>query len=105
MKKSLLQILLVTGFGLASHGALADVSPLLQKGGCVACHSMDGKNKLGPALMNITAQYKGKDAEAYLINKIKNGGRGVWGVLPMPPQAGKLSDDEFKQVVQWIISK
>ncbi len=105
MKKSLLQILLVAGFGLTSYGALADASALLQKGGCVACHSMDGKNKLGPALTNVGMQYKGKqDAEAYLINKIKNGGRGVWGILPMPPQAGKLSDDEFKQVVQWIIS-
>lgn len=105
MKKSLLQILLVAGFGLTSYGALADASALLQKGGCVACHSMDGKNKLGPALTNVGMQYKGKqDAEAYLINKIKNGGRGVWGPLPMPPQKDNLSDAEIKQVVQWIIS-
>jgi|AERA01.1.fsa_nt_gi cytochrome c len=105
MKKSLLQILLVAGFGLASHGALADASALLQKGGCVACHSMDGREKLGPALLNVANQYKGKkDAEAYLVNKIKNGGRGVWGPLPMPPQKDNLSDAEIKQVVQWIIS-
>lgn len=105
MKKSLLNVLLITGLGLASHSAFADASALLQKGGCVACHSMDGREKLGPALMNIANHYKGKaDAESHLVNKINNGGRGVWGILPMPPQAGNLSDAEIKQVVQWIIS-
>lgn len=105
MEKKMLRILLVAVLGLASHGALADASALLQKGGCVACHSMDGRDKLGPALMNIASHYKNKpDAEAHLVEKIKKGGRGVWGVLPMPPQAENLSDAEIRQVVQWIIS-
>lgn len=66
-------------------------SALVDKAGCMACH-------------NVAAKYKGQDVQATLISKIKEGGRGTWGVLPMPPNAGKLSDEEFQEVVQWIIS-
>ena len=54
---------------------------------------------LEPVIQNVLLNVKDM-----LIKKIKEGGRGNWGVLPMPPNAGKLSDDEFKEVVQWITS-
>ena len=50
----------------------------------------------------IAAKYKGRaDAEAYLMGKIKAGGSGVWGAVPMPPQA-QLKDDDAKAIAQWI---
>lgn len=88
---------------LSSSLVLADGAALADKGGCLACHNVDTR-KVGPAFKDISAKYKGEDVQETLINKIKLGGRGAWGVLPMPPNAGKLSDEEFKQVVQWITS-
>lgn len=90
---------------LASSSVMADVSALLQKGGCVACHSVDRKI-IGPAFKDVAIKYKGKaGAEDMLVNKVKAGGSGVWGPMPMPANAGKLSDDEFKSVVAWVLSQ
>lgn len=80
-----------------------EATSLLQKGGCLACHSSD-KKILGPSFKDISAKYKGKDVEAELVKKVKNGGSGVWGAMPMPPNTGKLTDDEFKTVVGWMLS-
>jgi cytochrome c len=91
--------------GLATQTAIAaDGAALMQKGGCVACHGVD-KKILGPAFKDVAAKYKGqKDAEDTLVKKVKAGGSGVWGPMPMPANTGKLSDDEFKSVVGWILS-
>lgn len=102
--QSLLKVLLVAALGFTAQSAFAeaDGAILAEKGGCLMCHTVD-KRKVGPALKDVSAAYKNQaDAEDYLVNKIKNGGRGKWGVLPMPPNAGKLTDDEFREVVRWI---
>ncbi len=102
--KALLAVLLSGTFFVAAPAVqAADASPLLQKAGCIACHSTD-KKILGPSFKDISAKYKGKNMEAALIKKVKDGGSGAWGPMPMPPNSGKLSDDEFKQVVGWILS-
>lgn len=102
--KALLAVLLTGTFFVAAPAVqAADASPLLQKAGCIACHSTD-KKILGPSFKDISAKYKGKNMEAALIKKVKDGGSGAWGPMPMPPNSGKLSDDEFKQVVGWILS-
>lgn len=98
---TLTSLLFITALGLASQAAWADGAALAEKGGCLACHNVDSR-KVGPAFKDVSAKYKGQDVQATLIEKIKTGGRGNWGVLPMPPNVGKLSDDEFKEVVQWI---
>lgn len=92
-------------FGLTTQAVMAaDASALAQKGGCTACHSVD-KKILGPAFKDVAAKYKGqKDAEDTLVKKVKAGGAGVWGPMPMPANTGKLSDDEFKTVVAWVLS-
>lgn len=100
---SLTHVLLAAALGLASQAALADASALAEKGGCLACHNVDSR-KVGPGFKEIAAKYKGQDVQATLVKKVKEGGRGSWGVLPMPPNAGKLSDDEFNEVVKWIIA-
>ena len=106
-KKSFLSsIMLAAALGFSAPIALADDAvpageALAQKGGCLMCHTMQKRN-VGPAFKDIAAVYKGQDVEDKLVNKIKKGGRGSWGVLPMPPNEGKLTDDEFREVVRWI---
>lgn len=99
--KSPLSMILAATLGLASQGVLADGATLAEKGSCLMCHTIDKRN-VGPAFKDIAAAYKGQDVEDKLITKIKKGGRGTWGVLPMPANEGKLTDDEFREVVRWI---
>ncbi len=103
--KFILGILTAGLLGLATQTVVAaDASALAQKGGCMACHGVD-KKILGPAFKDVAGKYKGqKDAEDVLVKKVKAGGSGVWGPMPMPANTGKLSDDEFKLVVNWILS-
>lgn len=102
--KKLIPALLASAFMVASPAApAADASPLLQKGGCIACHSVD-KKVLGPAFKDVAAKYRGKDVKAALVKKVKEGGSGVWGPIPMPSNAGKLSDEEFAEAVEWVLS-
>jgi cytochrome c551/c552 len=83
----------------AAPGA-ASVMPLLQKNACVACHGMDSK-LVGPSFKDIANKYKDRtDAVNYLSGKIKAGGQGVWGSIPMPAQA--LSAAESVQISQWL---
>jgi len=84
---------------LPAPGA-ASLMPLLQKNACLACHGMDSK-LVGPSFKDIANKYKDRaDAVNYLSGKIKAGGQGVWGSIPMPPQA--LSAAEAAQVSQWL---
>ncbi len=103
--KFILGMMAASLLGLATQTAVAvDGSALAQKGGCMACHSAD-KKILGPAFKDVAAKYKGqKGAEDTLVKKVKAGGSGVWGPMPMPANTGKLSDDEFKVVVGWVLS-
>ncbi|SHK16964.1 c-type cytochrome [Thermocrinis minervae] len=95
--RKVLALLLVGSLGLA----LANEQLAKQKG-CMACHDLKAK-KVGPAYADVAKKYAGrKDAVDYLANKIKKGGSGVWGSVPMPPQ--NVTDAEAKQLAQWILS-
>ncbi len=101
MKSALfLTALLVT----ASSAALADAPAAAQKAGCMACHATD-KKVVGPAFKDIAAKYKGQaDAVAKLSDKVRKGGAGVWGPIPMPPNAAdKINDADLKATVEWIL--
>ena len=78
-----------------------DVNALLSANTCTACHGV--KNKIvGPGFNEIAARYKSKsDAQTYLMGKIKSGGSGVWGSIPMPPQ-DQLKEADAKAIAQWI---
>jgi cytochrome c len=89
----------------AANAALDNNSAqaLMQKDGCAACHSVD-KKIVGPAYQEVAAKYKGdKDAAAKLADKVKKGGVGVWGQIPMPPNA-QASDADIKDLVTWILT-
>ncbi len=72
---------------------------LLKKNNCLACHGVD-KAVVGPSLQDVSKKHSGKTD--YLIGKIKAGGSGVWGNIPMPAQ--DLSDAELKSIAEWISS-
>jgi cytochrome c len=87
----------------SAHAADAEkAKALAQSKNCLACHAVD-KKLVGPAYTEVSKKYKGnKDAEAMLIKKVINGGGGVWGTIPMPPNPVK--EDEAKTLVDWILS-
>lgn len=70
---------------------------LLEKNSCLACHGMAQK-LVGPAFSDIAKKYPGQ--ADHLLQKIKAGGTGVWGAIPMPPQA--IGDDEAKAIARWL---
>ncbi len=105
MKFKSLVLPTIAGIMAFSNIAIAeDVSALARDKGCLACHGVD-KKIVGPALKDIAAKYKGDaGAVANLVDKVKTGGKGVWGPIPMPPNA-TLSDDEMKKLVVWVLAQ
>lgn len=76
---------------------------LAQKNNCAACHALD-KKVVGPAWTDIGKKYAGEAAaEARLIAKVKKGGVGVWGQVPMPPNV-TAKDADIKTIVQYVLS-
>ena len=77
---------------------------LAKKSGCLACHAQD-KKVLGPSYKDIAAKYKGQaGAEAKLVVKVKNGGGGVWGSIPMPAST-QVSEADVHTLVKWVLSQ
>jgi cytochrome c len=98
----LLAGLAVTG---SAHAALDNkaAEALMQKDGCAACHAID-KKLVGPSYQEVAAKYKGDaKAAAMLVDKVKKGGTGVWGQIPMPPNA-QAPDADIKNLVDWILT-
>jgi cytochrome c len=76
---------------------------LMTKSGCVACHAVD-KKVIGPAYKDVAAKYKAdKDAATKLAAKVKAGGQGVWGPIPMPPNP-QVPEADIKTLVAWILT-
>jgi cytochrome c len=104
--------LVVGGFALASllltpavNAATTDAAAtqLLAKYNCQACHTVD-KKVVGPAYKDVAAKYAGDaTAPAKLEQKIKSGGSGVWGAVPMPPN--NVPDADLKTLVEWILAR
>jgi cytochrome c len=76
---------------------------LAQASGCMTCHGVD-KKVIGPSFKEVATKYRNdKSAEAALIKKVKAGGKGVWGEIPMPPNP-HVKDQDAKTLVEWILS-
>ena len=99
-----MKTMLFTGavlFAIGAHAATPE--EILTKSGCTACHSVD-KKLIGPAYKVVSEKYKGKDASADLMAKVRKGGSGVYGPIPMPPNPpDKISDADLKAVTEWIL--
>jgi len=95
-------ILLATGLALLAAPAFAN-EELAKKNACTACHAVD-KKLVGPAFKDVAKKYAGDaTAEAKLVEKVKKGGVGVWGQVPMPPNAS-VKDEDIKTLVKWVLS-
>jgi len=90
-----------TSAGQANTGAVAKA--LFTKNNCAACHAANSK-VVGPSIAEVATKYKGNpDAVALLIKKVKNGGAGNWGSMPMPPHP-QVSDADTKTMVIWMLA-
>ena len=101
MKRMLLGCMLVSAlvFGAAAHAN----EKLAQASGCTTCHGVD-KKIIGPSYKEVADKYRNdKTADAKLFQKVKAGGKGAWGEMPMPPNA-HLKDDDIKTLVRWVLS-
>ncbi len=104
MKKLLINAAIVMALGLASGAQAQDAAKLAQDKSCLACHQLD-KKLVGPAYKEVAKKYAGnKGAEAMLIKKVRAGGTGVWGQIPMPPNTG-VNEKEAQILVKWILSQ
>ena len=74
-------------------------SELLQKNSCTACHSPDRK-VVGPSWSDVAKKHAGQGD--YLADRVRSGGSGNWGSIPMPPQA--ISPQEAQRIAQWLAS-
>lgn len=91
---------------LGAFGAGAQANPTeeaMTKAGCMACHTKE-KKLVGPSFKEIAAKYKGQDATAKLIEKVRKGGSGVFGPVPMAPNPpDKIDDANLKAAVELIL--
>ena len=103
MKSAVFSMLIATA-AMAAAPALASAGlDLAQKSNCLACHTVD-KKLVGPSYRDIAKKYAGtKGAEEKLFEKLKKGGAGVWGPIPMPPNV-QLKDEDIKSLVKWILA-
>ena len=99
MKRALFAL---AALAVVSAPAFADLALATSKN-CMACHAVD-KKLVGPAYKDVAAKYAGqKDAVAKLADKIQKGGVGVWGQIPMPPNA-TVPDADIKTLVKWVLA-
>ena len=100
--KALVALLATVGI-LAAPAAMASPKDIASKNACLGCHAVD-KKVVGPAFKDIAAKYAGQaDASAKLVKKVKAGGSGVWGPVPMPANVG-ISEADTKVVVDWVLA-
>jgi cytochrome c len=88
---------------LALSGAASADQALAQKNACMSCHGVD-KKIVGPAFKEVAKKYEGdKTAQDKLVAKVKTGGKGVWGSIPMPPNPNVKAEDAQK-IIAWVLS-
>ena len=102
IRKLVIHAALAAAAAASAAPAMANAD-MAKKYNCLACHAVD-KKLVGPAYQEIAKKYAGQaDAAAKLAAKVKAGGQGVWGAIPMPPQT-QLKDEDAHRLVKWILS-
>jgi cytochrome c len=88
---------------LMLSGAASADQALAQKNACMSCHGVD-KKIVGPAFKEVAKKYAGdKEAQAKLVAKVKTGGKGVWGQVPMPPSP-QVKPEDANKIIEWVLS-
>ena len=96
---------IVVALALAPVGtSAAPVDDAMNKAGCMACHTKD-KKLVGPSFKEIATKYKGQDVVAKLTEKVRKGGSGVFGPVPMAPNPpDKINDADLKAAIELILN-
>lgn len=99
----LLPLLAATALSMATSVKASEA--IVKQARCVACHTVDAK-RVGPAYKDVAAKYRGDPAApANLFNKVRAGGSGNWGQVPMLPHpADKISDEDLKAAIAWVLA-
>lgn len=93
---------IAVGLTASAGSAFADAE-MVKKHNCVACHANERK-VLGPSFKEIAAKYSGDGSAAEkLARKIKDGGAGVWGQMPMPPHP-QLPDADALALARYVLT-
>ncbi|MDD2720044.1 MAG: c-type cytochrome [Gallionella sp.] len=101
------QVLAMTAALSVSVSAMAaeDGEAVFKKSGCTNCHKVDGKS-VGPSMKLVAAKYADdKEAQAKLEKKVRNGGSGSFGGMPMPATGKNVSDADISAVVGWALKQ
>ena len=94
-----------TAFAADDKAAGDKIKELFQDGNCNNCHAVESKT-VGPSLISVADKYRDdKEAQSKLEKKIRSGGAGSWGVLPMPGTRQSFSDESIKVLVTWILEQ
>lgn len=89
--------------GVVMAGQAQADEALAKAKNCFACHAID-KKVVGPSYKDVAAKYKGdKGAVAMLATKIKTGGKGAWGEIPMPPN--NVTPEEATKLATWVLAQ
>lgn len=92
----------IASLALASGAAFASAD-LAKAKNCLACHVAD-KKLVGPSYKEVASKYaKDKDAVAKLAKKIREGGVGAWGQVPMPANP-QVSEAEAQTLAKWVMT-
>jgi cytochrome c551/c552 len=105
-KRTALAAALGTSVAAADRSSTVGGIELARRAGCMACHNLTTAI-VGPAFRDVAQRYRtaraGEQAQQELLVKIRNGGAGAWGAVPMPPQS-QLSESDARAVVEWILA-
>jgi cytochrome c len=89
---------------LAKANGVQEGKEIARKSLCLGCHA-ENQKVVGPAFVEVAKRYdKTLQSYSYLSSRIKNGGVGAWGAIPMPENKNNISEEETRKVVDWIFS-
>jgi cytochrome c len=89
--------------GAAASAFAGDGAAVARSNACMGCHAVD-RRLVGPSFKDIAAKYKGDaGAQGKLEKKVRDGGSGVWGAIPMPSHPG-MSAGDIHDVVTWVLA-
>ena len=95
-------VIAALALGLSAAASAQADEALAKKHNCLACHQID-KKSVGPSYKDVAKKYKGQNVAAKLEEKVKKGGAGVWGQVPMAPNPS-VPDADVKKMVSWILA-
>lgn len=96
-------VAMMAAAGIVMAGQAQADEALAKAKNCMSCHAVD-KKLVGPSYKDVAAKYKGDAGAAEaLAAKVKAGGKGVWGQIPMPPN--NVTPEEAKKLATWVLSQ